>query len=368
MSIKKISILLASVIFFYSSKGQKKFSAKVIFPSSIDMKNIQIDYYDGFKIKPTTLDISRRNILIQGKYYSKYPMVIITFNTFQKKYLVKNNASIIFYNNSMKNLDSTKLNGAFDEMNIGEKKFNLHAKKEYDTLFAFLSINKKYINDSEVVYNKFIELANEIMRKKFQFIMLNNKSYYSLLSFKDDFVSNRDYNVDTLLHVYKKYLAPEFKSTFEAKQIRNVLNGRLQSLEGKMSPMFSARDISGKIINLESFKGKKYVLLNFWATWCGPCVAEIPTIDSINKKFINKDIVIISISEDRNEAKCIEAIQKLKMNWINIINDPNVEGLFGNNPALPQVFLIDKTGKIIYSRTDSKDPTLKKLLNIIEHL
>ncbi|MBK6380598.1 MAG: hypothetical protein IPF72_13165 [Chitinophagaceae bacterium] len=56
------------------------------------------------------------------------------------------------------------------------------------------------------------------------------------------------------------------------------------------------------------------------------------------------------------------------MNWINIINDPIVNSAYGNNPALPQVYLINKEGKIIYSRTDDKDYDLKKLYSIVEEL
>ena len=132
--------------------------------------------------------------------------------------------------------------------------------------------------------------------------------------------------------------------------------------------MFSSKDINGDRIHLSNFRGNKYVLLNFWATWCVPCVAEMPVLDSIYKQYSNKDIVIISISQDRNREKCLKAIQKLKMNWINIINDPVVEGAYGNNPSLPQVYLIDKSGNIIYSRTEKEDYDLKKLLLLIQQL
>ena len=94
----------------------------------------------------------------------------------------------------------------------------------------------------------------------------------------------------------------------------------------------------------------------------------MPILDSIYRQYSNKEIVIISISQDRNREKCLKAIQKLQMNWINIINEPIIEVAYGNNPSLPQVYLIDKSGNIIYSRTEREDYDLKKLLFLIQQL
>jgi thiol-disulfide isomerase/thioredoxin len=369
-----LSLVISGIALLGNSKAQTKFTVRIIFPSSIKLNKINIEYHNGFKILPFSIDSTNRTIKLTGVFYSKYPQLIISYTVannedlYQKKYFLEKNASLIFYNNSKKNLDSVKLANAFDVMDTGEKRFNRFAKKELQEIKDFLVVNKKYINDSELVYRQFIKLAATIQKKKLEFIQINNKLFYSLWSFREEFVSNTDYKADSLLGIYNKYLSPAFSYTFESKQIISVLNGRLNSFEGKTAPLFSAKDIHGNRIDLSEFNNKKYVLLNFWATWCGPCIAEFPMLDSIHRNYSKNDIVIISVSEDRNEEKCLRAIQKLQMNWINIINDPVIEAAYGNNPALPQVYLIDKKGKIIYSRTEAKDYELKKLLSIVQKL
>jgi hypothetical protein len=95
---------------------------------------------------------------------------------------------------------------------------------------------------------------------------------------------------------------------------------------------------------------------------------EMPVIDSIFRMHSDKEIEIISISLDRDFEKCKQVIQREQMLWTNIINDPRLENAFGNSPGIPQVYLVDKAGKIIYSRSESEDYDLQKLLHIIEGL
>jgi len=368
-----LSVFLVSAL-CGASNAQIKFNTEIIFPSSVELSKLSIEYNDGFKIIPFNTNGKNNIIKISGICYSTHPVLIISYNPennlpfYPKRYFLKPNSSLTYYKNSKNNLDSVELINAVDASNMGEKKFNEFAKKEKREFDRFLSINAKYINDSVSIYQKFIELSSLVQRKKLNFIKDNSKLYYSLWLFKEEFVSNTDYNADSLLKIYNQYFLSKFSSTFEAKQILSILNGRLNSFIGRPSPLFSSKDINGDMIDLSAFRGNKYVLLNFWATWCVPCVAEMPILDSIYRQYLNKEIVIISISQDRNREKCLKAIQKLKMNWINIINDPVVEGAYGNNPSLPQVYLIDKSGNIIYSRTEKEDYDLKKLLLLIQQL
>ena len=92
----------------------------------------------------------------------------------------------------------------------------------------------------------------------------------------------------------------------------------------------------------------------------------MPTLNSIQK--LKKDVAIISVSLDRNKELCLKAINRLQMDWVNIINDPIMESVFGNPQDIPQVYLIDKQGKIIYSRTEEKDYDLNKLFTLIKSL
>lgn len=366
-------VVLFSTLFGIT-KAEKRFSTKIIFPSSIELNKITIEYHNGLQIIPYKIDTHKNILEISAVYYSRYALLIITYNPnnnltiYPEKYFIEKKSTLTYYENSKKNLDSVMLKGAHNVKDMGEDDLDLFTKIEKNNLDSFLSVNAKYINDSSLILQKFIDLDKSLQKKKLEFIQKYNNLYYSLWLFKEEFVSNSDYNADSLQMYYNKLFSSKFSNTFEAKLIVSVLNGRLNAFKGKPAPLFYSKDSEGNSINLSDFRDKKFVILNFWASWCQPCLAEMPVLDSINKFYSKKDIAIVSVSEDRNKEKCLKAIQKFQMNWINIINDPLVSSAYGNNPALPQVYLINKDGKIIYSRSDDKDYDLKKLFSIIKEL
>ena len=118
---------------------------------------------------------------------------------------------------------------------------------------------------------------------------------------------------------------------------------------GSEAPDFSMADASGKQIALSSFKGK-YVLIDFWASWCGPCRGENPNIVANYNKFKNKNFTILGVSLDEDKTKWLEAIKKDKLLWTQVSdlkgwNSASVP-LYGFD-GIPYNVLIDPTGKII---------------------
>ena len=108
-------------------------------------------------------------------------------------------------------------------------------------------------------------------------------------------------------------------------------------------------DPSGKQIALSSFKGK-YVLIDFWASWCGPCRGENPNVVANFNKFKNKNFTILGVSLDEDKTKWLEAIKKDNLSWTHVSdlkgwNSASVP-LYGFD-GIPYNVLIDPTGKII---------------------
>jgi thiol-disulfide isomerase/thioredoxin len=132
---------------------------------------------------------------------------------------------------------------------------------------------------------------------------------------------------------------------------------------------FGFTDFDGKKHKLADYRGK-WVLLDFWATWCGPCRDEIPFIFKASKKFSNKELQIISVSHDQSIELAKAYAEKNGMNWVHTINLPDyctASKLF-NISSIPAPFLIDPDGKIVpvndfQLRADNLELTLMKYLN-----
>ena len=114
---------------------------------------------------------------------------------------------------------------------------------------------------------------------------------------------------------------------------------------GKLAPNFTLKDINGETVSLKDFRGK-VVLLDFWATWCGPCIHELPALKAIYEKHKhNSDFALISISSDVNDETVAEFVEDNKMPWIHIRETEELGTKF-NVIGIPHYSVIDKNGLI----------------------
>ena len=114
---------------------------------------------------------------------------------------------------------------------------------------------------------------------------------------------------------------------------------------------FEAVDINGKNIKLKEFKGK-IVLLDFWATWCSPCVKEIPNLKKIYSKYKDEDFEIISIALERKPKEhALKFVADKKMNWVHIIDKDKGREIATDYKIryIPTMYIINKKGEIIES-------------------
>ena len=128
----------------------------------------------------------------------------------------------------------------------------------------------------------------------------------------------------------------------------HVATGRLRL--GDAAPALNVTTLTGETLKLADMKGKT-ILLDFWATWCVPCVAELPHFVAVNEKFgARKDFVMISVSLDGDEKTLRDFVKERKMKWHNVFGDAGgaqkAAERYGVG-ALPSVFLIASDGKIV---------------------
>ncbi len=114
----------------------------------------------------------------------------------------------------------------------------------------------------------------------------------------------------------------------------------------KPAPTFELPDINGKKVSLADFKGK-VVLINFWATWCGPCKAEMPSLNNLYAAFKNEGFVVLAVSIDPSE-KPVRSFVAEKGLTFPVLMDPEKEVYFDQYAAfaMPTSFLIDRKGMI----------------------
>jgi cytochrome c biogenesis protein CcmG/thiol:disulfide interchange protein DsbE len=124
---------------------------------------------------------------------------------------------------------------------------------------------------------------------------------------------------------------------------------------GHAAPNFSRPDLSHRKIVLSSYRGK-VVLLNFWATWCEPCLTEMPTFVEWQKQYGSGNFQVIGISMDDATPEVIATVSRLKLNYPVLMGDEYLGAAYGGVLGLPVTFLIDREGKI-QARYQGASPT-----------
>jgi cytochrome c biogenesis protein CcmG/thiol:disulfide interchange protein DsbE len=117
------------------------------------------------------------------------------------------------------------------------------------------------------------------------------------------------------------------------------------------APDFRLPDLDGKEVRLSSYKGK-VVMVNFWATWCPPCRAEIPDFIELQRELGPKGLAILGISFDQGGPGTVRAFaQQQRINYQMLMGAPEVARAYGGVQNIPTTFLLDKEGRIVASRT-----------------
>jgi peroxiredoxin len=168
------------------------------------------------------------------------------------------------------------------------------------------------------------------------------------------------------LKAINKAMDPSIANSAYVKKLaeRETILSKVE--KGQSAPEFTMNDSTGKPVSLSSFKGK-VVLVDFWASWCGPCRAENPNVVAAYKKFNSKGFTILGVSLDTDKGKWEAAIAKDGLTWTHVsdlVGWDNAAAKQYGVMSIPANFLIDKEGKIIGSSLRG-DELVKKLEEVL---
>jgi thiol-disulfide isomerase/thioredoxin len=256
----------------------------------------------------------------------------------------------------------------------------------------FNSPNIGSVNVTDIiVMNNFIRILRSQAVKKDSTLQGVDEYTIENKIIKDLFKENRyrsrllAYNLYHRVNAYTEYpmqLAEvgDFIEGFRKEKFNNGLlpvieklySSQLASIgslkKGAVAPAFKLPDTKGKTVSLSDFKGK-VVYIDMWASWCGPCLKEMPYMEALKKKFINRPIEMIAISIDTDKGKWLAKTGSMKLSGVQLIDNKGSENSKIAKDykihGVPHYVLIDKSGRIAsaFAPRPSSDAEIEKEIN-----
>ena len=272
---------------------------------------------------------------------------------------------ILSSNDSVSTADvSDLLNSQGKELNMQLLRVENDANKlnsEYRAASAKDQNSISFKNDLQARAAILQEQRSRILKN---FITSHTNSYVSLIALR--ILGSRSPNFTELEKLYS-LLSTELKNTNAGMNLKLTMEMTKATAIGSIAPDFTQNDATGKPVALSSFKGK-YVLIDFWASWCGPCRQENPNLVRVYNKYKNKKFTILGVSLDKPDAKnnWLAAIKNDGLVWTQVSDLKfwnNEAAMLYHISAIPANFLLDPEGRII--ARDLRGADLEKKLSEI---
>ena len=291
-------------------------------------------------------------------------------------YLIYMLTSLVAINFCANHADAASVKAAYKYQEIKTISKNLKKQKTQEDLEKlvekssdFVAAHPEYRRVDEVYYllgNALVELENvEEGIKAFEKVVTDypEARYIERCLLDLGLAYDKIGKHDKADNAYQQLIDhPKYGSRSQAKFAKQILeqdktdrNGELpqppgmrmnpSQFIGKPAPDFQVSDLKGEEVSLEKYRGQ-VVLLDFWATWCGPCIAEMPKVKRIHEKYKDQNFQIIGVSLDRSMKPLADYIEKEELGWINYWDSSRQVSNMYKVQAIPSTFLIDGEGTV----------------------
>ena len=355
---------------FLVATAQKKNYAtlRLTYPAQLTYDTLLVKDADGSVLSP-------QSKLIKGKSITNV-YLLSTNQSFESSFSIYFGGSVKAVNDTLYflNLGSNsqvEIKDSFalrDRINIVLKNvYNFEELyKRYEQYFN--SRMQEYYSSVKGSTDPSLSKKEYLLKAKFDFVKKNLKNPYSIDLFSFFVIDFKAYDEYNAIHeFYENFL----KSYIKDPKVKGLVEAKIEKLkqslnEGNRTPSFSVHTIQNQLINNDILSGKN-VLFTFWATWCEPCIKEIPYLKQIQEEYKSDNLVIIAVSLDKDSLKMANMVNAKKLNWLHIFNDRSILESFHINP-IPALFLIDEKGIILYNSVNKENetPDLKILRSVLK--
>ena len=143
---------------------------------------------------------------------------------------------------------------------------------------------------------------------------------------------------------------------------------QFKSQEGYMAPRFSLRNLKGNMEGLDDYLGK-VIVVNFWATWCVPCVKEMPSFESLYRRYRSQGLTLLAVSLDKGDSsKVQEFADKHKLSFPILLDTEGVAEKLYPSFSIPFTYVVDKQGRVVARVDGAKNWESSETFEAVEHL
>lgn len=367
-------ITLATLVFACNKLGENEYLVSGVADGIENGKKVYIELQDeaGVPLVKDTAVIENGKFKFEGNVESiELAFIKIENENGQLPFILEEGDIKITY--ATDSLFKSKISGTMNNDKLQE--FNNESNRISKNLAKFQQQNSERIKTAKATqdtatvnmimkeYSSYQTSLNDVSKN---FVKDNPKAYLSVL-LVENFLMRQYLTIEETKEYFNK-LDPSLIKTKSGINIKKTLDSFDLIQIGKKAPEFSAKNPDGKEISLKESLGK-VTIIDFWASWCGPCRAENPNVVALYNQYHEKGLNIIGVSldKDKDAAKWKEAIEKDGLTWPQISNlkfwkEPIAE--LYNVKSIPATFILDANGIIIAKdlRGDALKAKIEELL------